>query len=344
MTEAVTPPPAASPSDTSGDWRVGDWVEVRPLSEIARTLDAEGAIDGMPFMREMIPHVGRRFRVVKTAHKTCDASGWEYARAMSDAVHLETRCSGAHHGGCEAACRFFWKTAWLKKADGPCSDGAERVAPSESPRDTGHIEARLAAAAHRDVGGRVHWRCQATEIKNASRRSWPWDPTQYWLDLRNGNVTVPQLLFYAVKAVLRIGKARFNHLRFAVERLATRPRDRKKSVDAAPLDLRPGELVRIKSKAEIMATLNDDRKNFGLLFDADMAQFCGTTQRVMGRVQRIVDERDGRMMEFKRACIALLNVTCTGLNCPTRLFCPREMYTYWRESWLERVEVDDPNR
>lgn len=338
MTEDAAPPMPLPASDGSTDWRVGEWAEVRPLSQIARTLDAEGALDGMPFMREMIPHVGRRFRVVKIAHKTCDASGWDYARTMSDAVHLETRCSGAHHGGCEAACRFFWKTAWLKKVDGPFAEGAEPLAVSESPRETGHLEARLAAAAHRDVGDVVHWRCQATEIKNASRRLKPWHLKQYWLDLRNGNITVPQLFFYVVKALLRTGKARYNDLRFALSRLAARPAERKRSVDAPPLDLRPGELVRVRSKTEILATLDGDRKNFGLPFDADMAQFCGTTQRVMGRVHRIVDERDGHMLEFKRACIALQNVTCTGLNCPTRLFCPREMFTYWREGWLERME------
>ncbi len=337
MTEFEAPS-AESSGDAAGDWRVGDWAEVRPLSEIARTLDDKGARQGMPFMREMIPHVGRRFRVVKIAHKTCDASGWDYARTMSDAVHLETRCSGVHHGGCEAACRFFWKTAWLKKVDGPLAEGLEPVAAGESASDTGHLEARLAAAAHRDVGGRVHWRCQATEIKNASRRLKPWHLKQYWLDLRNGNVTIASLGFYVLKALLRTGKARYNGLRFALSRLTARPMERKRSVDAAPLALRSGELVRVRSKAEILATLDGDRKNFGLSFDADMAQFCGSTQRVMGRVHRIVDERDGRMLEFKRACIALQNVTCTGLNCTTRLFCPREMYTYWRENWLERLD------
>ena len=52
--------------------RVGEVVEVRNEAEILSTLDRDGRLDGLPFMPEMLQFCGQRFRVYKSAHKTCD--------------------------------------------------------------------------------------------------------------------------------------------------------------------------------------------------------------------------------------------------------------------------------
>src|SRR5262249_53320403 len=97
----------------------GDWVEIRSREEILGTLDNQGQFDGMPFMPEMFAFCGKRFRVAKRAHKTCDTAYTFKGRKMRDAVHLEgLRCSGEAHGGCEAACLIFWKTTWLRPVCG----------------------------------------------------------------------------------------------------------------------------------------------------------------------------------------------------------------------------------
>jgi hypothetical protein len=67
---------------------VGEWVEVRSKEEILRTLDHNGRLDGMPFMPEMFQFCGQRFRVYKSAHKTCDPH--YRSRRIHHAVHLET--------------------------------------------------------------------------------------------------------------------------------------------------------------------------------------------------------------------------------------------------------------
>ena len=41
----------------------GNLVEVKTPDEIIQTLDAEGALDHLPFMPEMLEFCGRRFRV-----------------------------------------------------------------------------------------------------------------------------------------------------------------------------------------------------------------------------------------------------------------------------------------
>ncbi len=52
------------------DLRAGDLVEVRSEDEILRTLDSRGTLDSLPFMPEMLPFCGKRFRVSKRADVT----------------------------------------------------------------------------------------------------------------------------------------------------------------------------------------------------------------------------------------------------------------------------------
>src|SRR5262247_2520271 len=103
---------------------VGDWVEVRSKEEILRTLESNGELDGMPFMPEMFAFCGKRFQVYKRAHKTCDTVFPVRGRRVPRAVHLETRCDGQAHGGCQAGCLIFWKEAWLKKVGAEFPDAA----------------------------------------------------------------------------------------------------------------------------------------------------------------------------------------------------------------------------
>src|SRR6188768_1328491 len=99
-------------------YSAGDWVEVRSKEEILRTLDSKGRLDGLPFMPEMFEFCGKRFRVMKRAHKTCDTVNQTGGRRMASAVHLEgVRCNGEAHGNCHALCLIFWKEAWVKSVN-----------------------------------------------------------------------------------------------------------------------------------------------------------------------------------------------------------------------------------
>ena len=101
--------------------RAGDWIEVRSKQEILGTLDKQGRLDGMPFMPQMFQYCGKRFKVYKRAHKTCDtiALNWDSpGRSVPDGIHLDLRCDGKAYGGCQAVCLIFWKEQWLKQVDG----------------------------------------------------------------------------------------------------------------------------------------------------------------------------------------------------------------------------------
>ena len=75
--------------------KAGEWVEVRSREEILATLDANGRLDELPFMPQMLQYCGQRFRVRKRAHKLCDTAHSTGGREMSDAALLEkVNCDG----------------------------------------------------------------------------------------------------------------------------------------------------------------------------------------------------------------------------------------------------------
>jgi hypothetical protein len=100
------------------------------------------------------------------------------------------------------------------------------------------------------------------------------------------------------------------------------------------IGLQPGDVVRVRSREEIVATLDTGNKNRGMSFDGEMVKYCGREARVLRRIEHIIDEGTGRMLHFANPCIVLEDVVCTG---DFHRVCPRAIYPYWREIWLEKV-------
>ena len=106
------------------------------------------------------------------------------------------------------------------------------------------------------------------------------------------------------------------------------------------LNLQPGEMVRVKSHLEILKTVNTENQNRGMYWDAELVPYCGGTYKVLKRVTRMIGERTGKMLEMQTPCIILDSVVCQARYSACRMFCPKSMYPYWREIWLERVEPE----
>jgi hypothetical protein len=324
------------PTSDSLGLRAGSWVEVRSRAEILATLDDQGRLDALPFMPEMLQYCGKRFRVFKSAHKTCDTIERYQGRSMTNAVHLEgLRCDGEAHGGCQARCLIFWKEAWLKPIPDPASqeERLERTAWREVEGGRSQGVPEVLARAVRAPGPDERYVCQATELLRATvPLSW-WDVRQYVKDLTSGNVRLGTFVAYlaiaAYNVVMRLHWR--GHPYPYIRGLAVA------KTEAEMLNLQAGELVQVRSKAEIMRTLNASQKNRGLWFDAEMVPYCGRTFRVLGRIERLVDEKTGKMLNLRNACIVLDGVVCSGCLSRYRLFCPRSIYPYWREAWLKRV-------
>ena len=133
-----------------------------------------GALDGLPFMPEMLAYCGQTFRVFKRADKTCDTVGSTAMRRLHDTVHLEMlRCDGSAHGGCQAECLLYWKEAWLARVD-PGSSGQQATQPAAMPgRAEGPDRQALIQLTDRRTvssppSGRYY--CQATELPSAVDR------------------------------------------------------------------------------------------------------------------------------------------------------------------------------
>jgi hypothetical protein len=107
---------------------------------------------------------------------------------------------------------------------------------------------------------------------------------------------------------------------------------------AAPLQT--GDLVRVRSVAEVDATLNHWRQLRGCTFMPEMRQYCGTTQRVLKRLERFVDERDLRVKKSS-GVVLLQNVICQGTMDFGR--CDRSCFLFWREEWLEKLPPNAPD-
>jgi hypothetical protein len=344
--------------------RAGEWVEIRSKYEILSTLDKQGQFDGLPFMPEMFAFCGMRLRVYKRAHKTCDTVFPIRSRRMASAVHLETRCNGQAHGGCQANCLIFWKEIWLKRVDeategrAPASFKPE-VMPNGSTWTGGCSESDVLAATREPESPRVSelvYRCQATRLPYATTDLWHWDIRQYLEDYSSGNVGIGRILsgvvwisYYSLhyvlsKAGVGLGKIMpwFYDKFHPLWRGTPFPRRTGRIPVGEPtpsraLNLQPGELVRVRSLGEILETLNTESKNRGLMFDQEMVPFCGKTYRVLQRVSKIINEQTGKMQEMKTPCIMLASVFCQSRYSKCRLLCPRSIPPYWREIWLERV-------
>jgi len=344
--------------------RSGDWVEVRTKEEILKTLDKKGQLEGLPFMPQMFESCGRRFQVFKRAHKTCDTVNDYKGRRMKDAVHLEGgRCDGAAYGGCEAGCLIFWKEAWLKKIaesslSKPNLSNERTTADAGSAFVCGEEDVRAGTKVYRKDEADPIYQCQATQLPMATEPLPWWNVRQYLEDLTSGNVGISRMLrglIYMgynglINAGIGAGPALrwlydiFQRLRGGIpypRRFGQIPAGTK--TPHVELKLQPGEWVRVKSYNDILATLDTNNRNRGLYFDAEMVPYCGHSFRVLKRVSRIVDEKTGKMMEFKTPCVILEGVVCQSRYSECRLFCPRSIYSYWREIWLERILANDMN-
>ena len=316
---------------TAGGLRRGDVVRVRSPAAILATLDEQGQLEGLPFMPEMLRHCGNEVTVRARADKTCDTVTARGLRRMTGTVHLgDLRCDGSAHDRCQAGCLLFWKEEWLEGAIG--SDDGQPPSPAEL--------ASLHGTTRSANSGGQRFYCQATELPRATSPLPWWAPSQYVRDVRTGNVGVRGLiygllifLFNKYQGLSKRILPRRLHIRdakwypFIIGPRASTPRE--------TLNLQSGELVEVKSREEIIQTLDPAGRNKGLSFDTEMLPYCGRRFRVLRRVERIIDEKSGRMQEMPRDCIVLAGVTCQAIY---HRFCPRAIYPYWREIWLRRVE------
>jgi hypothetical protein len=263
---------------------------------------------------------------------------------MNSAVHLAgARCSGLAHGGCQTACLLYWKEAWLRLVPPQDVQGAPRHLSLDPPPRVDTSMLNRAARKAPDADGTELYSCQATEILRAAPTQLRfWDLEQYLADLQSGNASLFAVLRSMLFRFFNVYQAftrRFLPRRLWIKEGLAWGFVRGRAVGRTPtghLDLRVGEVVRIRSKEEIARTLDSRCLNRGLGFEEEMARFCGRTARVLRRVDRCIDEKTGKLLAMKSPCIVLEGVACAGVY---HANCPKGYLPFWREVWLERVDI-----
>jgi hypothetical protein len=197
--------------------------------------------------------------------------------------------------------------------------------------------------------------CQNTQVKFATEPQPWWDLRQYVEDYTSGNVKLSELavglLYSTWRTVAEAGIGIGFAMRWVYDQYqrATggvpypiRPYGVPKGtpVPRETLDLQVGEVVRVKPYKDILKTLDSNYRNRGLYFDAEMVPFTERQYEVERRQKQIIDEGSGKMVRFKTDAIILKDAVCESRYAICRRFCPRAIYPYWREIWLERVPQD----
>lgn len=302
--------------------RPGDLVEVKSPAEIGETLDEAGAMQQLPFMKEMVEYCGKRFRVSQRVVKVCASGmkGGSVLRAFStdDVVLLnDLRCSGGYHDGCQKGCAIFWREAWLRKVDSTTVPLQVRAAESEK------LRARLRTS----LGQNIYF-CQASELLRATQEL----PSlkRYLMcfkEIRAGNCS-------ALEMTQRITTFLFWKVRRSI--LGPYARRNTKTTPTDVLNLQAGELVEVKPMENIRETLDDKASNRGLWFSPNMRLLCGHQQRVERRIDKLIVDGTGEMRTLRNT-VFLEGSFC---GCAHIAFggCSRRERVYWREVWLRRLK------
>jgi hypothetical protein len=335
--------------------RVGDWVEIKSKKDILRTLDKRGCLEGLPFMPQMFQFCGKQYKVFKRAHKTCDTIGYYRGggRLLKNGVHLEIRCDGTDYDGCKAACLLFWKEAWLNPLSDKSSIKGRHFQGNFPVTNCTELDVLTATRAEIQTdNGDIKYSCQATELLNFTTYVAWWDFRQYIEDFISGNASIGRIVsgfFFACYYYLLKERYRsaipFHWLydKFQSVRGGCPYPGRRgvipigQTTPSSTLNLLPGEVVRIKSYEEILTTLDKYNRNRGLHFDVELVPYCKGNYRVKCQVDKFIDEKTGKMSFMKTPAVILEDVWCRSRYSQCRLFCPRSIYSWWREIWLERV-------
>ena len=281
----------------------------------------------MPFMPEMARHAGGATRS-RRVDKICDTIAATGSRRMHATVFLDDlRCDGSGHGGCQAGCRFYWKEAWLRRVDHkvstpPCRMGCCPTSSGRPGWDTdrgrGGATRALALSGDRSIQG--------------FRAAEDFQSFAYWREFTNGNFGPLRFIPLAVRGlVMEVAGPPWRASSAPPRGAGRSPRPgsrwtytpanwcgcgrRRNRSHARRAGLEPGALLRPRDAS----VLRPD-----------------TPRQGPGRpVHRREDRPDAQNPEGRHHP---RGPVCSGECSTGRWFCPRAIYPFWREAWLDRVE------
>lgn len=290
----------------------GEFVQVLSEKEILATLDRTGALEGLPFTEEMGKYCERSFRVLRHVDRIM-AEGTGY-RSMKQTVILDgVTCDGEAHDECRKTCPILWKEAWLKRIENTAWENQSII----QTHGTGNVRGYVAPGCA----------CQLLNLLRATSPLHAWDIRNYLWDIKSGTYGPFESFRIILTSTHSIVKG------FLVGKTPM-PQVKQGTTPIGILNLQPGELVEVKSREEILATLDLNKKNRGLSFTPEMKKYCGKRFRVLKRLDKMYIEQTGAMRQIANT-VLLEGATCDGKE---HRGCQRGCYCLYREIWLRRVE------
>ena len=111
----------------------------------------------------------------------------------------------------------------------------------------------------------------------------------------------------------------------------------KNSTNFLSSDFHPGDIVMIRSKEQILRTLDINNKLDGCLFMEEMWQYCDTQQKILKKVNYFYDEANFRMCKARNT-VLLEGIYCSGKFQRYNTNCDRYCLLFWKEDWLEKIK------
>lgn len=100
------------------------------------------------------------------------------------------------------------------------------------------------------------------------------------------------------------------------------------------LELRSGDWIEVRSKQEILATLDKDGCYQGMPFMPEMLQQCGKKLRVWKRAEKACDVINKTTARRVRSAVHLEALRCDG---SAHDGCQAGCLLFWKEAWLKRA-------
>lgn len=106
------------------DLKAGEWVRIKPKTEIEKTLDKTAKNRGLSFdMEEMAPFCGGTYRVRRSVTRLVDEGTGKMRLMKEPCIILEEVVCRAEYARCRLNCPrefySFWRELWLERIDGP---------------------------------------------------------------------------------------------------------------------------------------------------------------------------------------------------------------------------------
>ncbi|MCJ7572544.1 MAG: hypothetical protein MUO82_11840 [Candidatus Thermoplasmatota archaeon] len=124
--------------------------------------------------------------------------------------------------------------------------------------------------------------------------------------------------------------------KFKTKKIFSQNKDSQDLPSPTMSDLKPGDLVRVRSKEQILKTLDSNNKLDGCFFMDEMWQYCRSQHKILKKVNYFFDERGAKMYKT-RNIVLLEDVHCSGKQGNLMPRCDRNCYVFWKEDWLEKI-------